>query len=154
MVYREGAWLVIGWCHLRNEVRSFRVDRIKEAIMAPKPKSPDFERPEGFDVKAYAQRSPWTYVGSEAPEEVQLALSADAGEVANEDFGSTAVKRFDREHDCTLITFDCANVDFAVVRVLAAKGAITVARGERLRERIAFELDAIDAHYRTGLGDA
>ena len=146
MVYREGAWLVIGWCHLRNEVRSFRVDRIREATMAPKPKSPDFERPEGFDVKAYAQRSPWTFTGSEAPEEVQLVLSADAGEVANEDFGSTAVKRVD--HDQTLITFDCSNVEFAVVRVLAAKGAITVARGDRLRSRIKDELDAIDAHYR------
>ena len=151
MVYREGAWLVIGWCHLRNEIRSFRVDRIREAIMAPKPKSPDFERPEGFDVKAYAQRSPWTFSGAEAAEEVQLALSADAGEVANEDFGATAVKRVDG--DRTLITFDCANVDFAVLRVLAAKGAITVVRGDRLRARIADELDAIDAHYH-GLADA
>src|SRR3989442_1382544 len=30
MVYREGAWLVVGWCHLRKEIRSFRVDRIHE----------------------------------------------------------------------------------------------------------------------------
>jgi proteasome accessory factor B len=154
LVYREGAWLAIGWCHLRNEVRSFRVDRIREATMAPKPKSPDFERPEGFDVKAYAQRSPWTFAGAEGPEEVQLALSADAGEIANEDFGPTAVKRVDHASEHTLITFDCANVDFAAVRVLAAKGAITVARGERLRARIADELDAIAAHYAPGLGDA
>src|SRR5262245_56839297 len=48
MVYREGAWLVVGWCHLRREVRSFRVDRMREAVMAPKPKSPDFERPADF----------------------------------------------------------------------------------------------------------
>jgi proteasome accessory factor B len=154
MVYREGAWIVVAWCHLRNEVRSFRVDRIREATMAPKPKSPDFERPEDFDVKAYAQRSPWTFAGPEGPEEVQLALSADAGEVANEDFGGTAVKRVAGDH--TLITFDCANVDFAAVRVLAAKGAITVARGERLRARIAEELDAIAAHYpaTVEIGDA
>src|SRR4051794_22603572 len=60
LVYREAAWLVIGWCHLRKDVRSFRVDRIREAVMAPKPKSPDFERPD-FDIKAFAQRSPWTF---------------------------------------------------------------------------------------------
>ena len=92
MVYREGAWLVVGWCHLRKEIRSFRVDRIHEAVMAPKPKSPDFERPADFDVKAYATRSPWTFT-TEPPEEVQLALAAEAAEVANEDFGPTAVKR-------------------------------------------------------------
>jgi proteasome accessory factor B len=163
MVYREGAWLVVGWCHLRTEVRSFRVDRIHEAVMAAKPKSPDFERPPDFDVKAYATRSPWTFT-SEAPEEVQLALLAEASEIANEDFGTTAVKRIDRsappsggaagraqvpagEGDRTVITFDCGNPEFAVSRVLAAKGAIRVLRGDRLRERIVEELDAVEMRY-------
>ena len=150
MLYREGAWLVVGWCHLRGDVRSFRVDRIREAAMAPKPKSPDFERPLDFDVKAYAQRSPWTFA-TEPAEEVQLALSADASDVANEDFGPTAVKRHD--HDCTLITFDCTNPDLAVTKVLAGKGAITVRRGERLRARIADELDAIAARYTDAVPD-
>ena len=106
--------------------------------MAPKPKSPDFERPADFDVKAYAQRSPWTFT-SEPPEEVQLALHAEAAEVANEDFGPTGVKRHDG--DRTLITFDCANPEFAATRVLAAKGAIQrrarrpAARADRRRAR-------------------
>jgi proteasome accessory factor B len=152
MVYREGAWLVVGWCHLRHEVRSFRVDRIREAVMAPKPKSPDFERPIDFDVKAYATRSPWTFA-SEPAEEVQLAFSAEAAEVANEEFGPTAVKRLDG--DRTLITFDCANPEFATSKVLAAKGAIQVVRGDRLRARIAAELDAIEVRYQNvpDLGD-
>jgi proteasome accessory factor B len=144
LVYREGAWLVVGWCHLRQEVRTFRVDRIQEAVMAPKPKSPDFERPTDFDVKAFAQRSPWTFT-TDQPEEVQLALTPDAAEVGNEDFGLTAVKRADG--DRTLITFDCGNLEFAATRVLAAKGAIRLQRGERLRARILDELDAIEAHY-------
>jgi proteasome accessory factor B len=148
LIYREGAWLVVGWCHLRKEIRSFRVDRIRECVMAPKPKSPDFERPVDFDVKAYAQRSPWTF-NSEPPEEVQLALSAEAAEVANEDFGPTAVKRVDHAPggERTLITFDCTNFEFATSRVLAAKGAIRVLRGPRLEARIASELDAIAAFY-------
>jgi proteasome accessory factor B len=144
MVYREGAWLVVGWCHMRREIRSFRVDRIHDAEMAPKPKSPDFERPQDFDVKAYAQRSPWTFT-SEPPEEVQLVLSAEAAEVANEDFGPTAVKRHDG--DRTLITFDCTNPEFAVSRILASKGAIQVTRGDKLRARIAAELEAIAERY-------
>jgi proteasome accessory factor B len=148
LVYREGAWLAVGWCHLRHEIRSFRIDRMTECVAAPKPKSPDFERPADFDVKAYATRSPWTFA-SEPPEEVQLALSAEAAEVANEDFGPTAVKRVEQTAggDRTLITFDCANPEFATSRVLAAKGAIRVLRGERLRSRIAGELAAVAARY-------
>ena len=114
--------------------------------MAPKPKSPDFERPMDFDVKAYATRSPWTFT-SEPAEEVQLAFSAEAAEVANEEFGPTAVKRVDG--DRTLITFDCANPEFATSKVLAAKGAIQVMRGDRLRARIAAELDAIEVRYQS-----
>jgi proteasome accessory factor B len=144
LVYREGAWTVVGWCHLRREVRSFRVDRIRAAVQAAKPKSPDFERPADFDIKSYAQRSPWTFA-VDPPEEVQLALSAEAAETANEDFGPTAVKRSDSER--TLVTFDCANLGFAAMRVIAAKGAIRVLRGERLRERVSEELAAIAARY-------
>lgn len=144
LVYREGAWLAVGYCHLRKDIRSFRIDRIHEAVQAPKPKSPDFERPADFDVKAYAQRSPWTFT-TDPPEEVQLVLSPDAAEVANEDFGTTGVKRHDG--DRTYITFDCGNFEFAATKVLAAKGAIRVARGERLRHRILDELASIASHY-------
>lgn len=144
LVYREGAWLAIGWCHLRKEVRSFRVDRMLAAEQAPKPKSPDFERPADFDVKAYAQRSPWTFT-VDPPEEVQLALLPEAAEVGNEDFGPAAVKRV--QGDRTLITFDCSNLEFAATRVLAAKGAIKILRGDRLRARITDELDSIETHY-------
>lgn len=144
LIYRESAWSVVGWCHLRREVRTFRIDRIHEAVMAPRPKSPDFERPAEFDVKAYAQRSPWTF-NTEPPEEIQLALAPEAAEVGNEDFGLTAVKRIDG--DRTLVTFDCGNLEFAATRILAAKGAIGLLRGTRLRARIHDELDAIEAHY-------
>lgn len=144
LIYREGAWLAVGWCHLRKEVRSFRVDRMNEAVQAPKPKSPDFERPADFDVKAYAQRSAWTFT-TDPPEEVQLALSPEAAEVANEDFGPSVVKR--QDGDRTLVTFDCGNLEFAATRILAAKGAIRIVRGDRLRARIAEELTAIEVHY-------
>ncbi|HEY4241974.1 MAG TPA: WYL domain-containing protein [Kofleriaceae bacterium] len=156
LVYREGAWLAVGWCHLRHEIRSFRVDRMQTAEMAPKPKSPDFERPVDFDVKVYAQRSPWTFVGgpgAEPPEEVQLVLAAEAAEIGNEDFGPTAVKR--RDGDRTLVTFDCGNFELAATRVLASKGAIRIGHGgERLRGRIAEELEAIEAHYAAEVEDA
>ncbi len=144
LVYREGAWLAVGWCHLRHEVRSFRIDRMIEAIQAPKPKSPDFERPVDFDVKAYAQRSPWTFT-TDPVEEVQLMLAPEAAEVGNEDFGPTGVKRHDG--DRMFITFDCGNFEFVATRVLAAKGAIRVVRGDKLRTRILEELDQIEMHY-------
>lgn len=144
LVYREAAWYLVGWCHLRREIRSFRVDRIHEATMAPKPKSPDFERPAGFDVRAFVNRSPWTFT-TEPVEAVTLELSALAADTANEDFGPAAVR--DTVDGVVTITFPCGNPEFAVSRILAAKGAIAVRAGARLRQRLADELAAVAARY-------
>jgi proteasome accessory factor B len=144
LAYRDRAWVVVGWCHLRKEIRSFRVDRINEAKMAPKPKSPDFERPDGFDVRTYVNRSPWTFA-TEPVEQVELELRSEAADVALEDFGEGSEKR--AVGDTTIVRFACTNPDFAVARVLAAKGAILVRAGDRLRTRIADELAAVAARY-------
>jgi len=144
LVYRESAWYLVGWCHLRREVRSFRVDRIAEAAMAPKPKSPDFERPAGFDVRAFVNRSPWTFT-TEPVEEVVLRLEPEAADTANEDFGPGA--EMTQRGNAHVVRFRCGNPEFAVSRVLAAKGAIVVEQGDRLKARLAAELDAIAARY-------
>jgi predicted DNA-binding transcriptional regulator YafY len=145
LAYRDGSWLLVGWCHLRTEIRSFRVDRILQCVMGPKPKSPDFDRPAAFDVRTYVQRSPWTFTTDPA-ETVQLQMSSDAADIANEDFGSGAVRNIDGAN--TLVTFECGNFDFAVSKILAAKGAISVLRGDRLRRQLQAELLAISERYR------
>lgn len=145
LVYRDGAWYVVGYCHLRSDVRSFRVDRIADLKLAPKPKSPDFERPEDFDIRAYATRSPWTFT-PEPAEEVELEIRPEAADAANEDFGAEAV-RIAQDDGATLIRFRCGNPDYAVSRVLAAKGGILVRRGACVCQRIAAELATVREHY-------
>lgn len=145
LVYRQGTWYLVGHCHLRKDIRSFRVDRISEQKIAPKPKSPDFERPANFDVRAFASRSPWTFTQA-AVEPVKLELLPDAADVANEDFGPDAVKSTTDDGN-TVIEFPCGNPDFVLSRVLAAKGAIRVLEGTNLRKQIEAELAAIKERY-------
>jgi predicted DNA-binding transcriptional regulator YafY len=49
VVYRSGRWYAVGHCHLREGLRSFRVDRIR-GIRAT---GGTFERPAGFDALAH-----------------------------------------------------------------------------------------------------
>lgn len=53
---RDGAYYMVGHCHLRNEVRRFKIDRIVSGvkILRPFAKEPDFEVPDGFDIQADA----------------------------------------------------------------------------------------------------
>ncbi len=145
MIYRRGAWLVVGYCHLRQEVRSFRLDRMKTINLAPRPKSPDFERPQGFDVRAYASRSPWTFT-PEPAEVVELEIRPEAAATANEDFGSDASRQSD-EGGSVRVRFSCGNPDYVASRVLSAKGGLVLRAGARAKERLSGELEAISRYY-------
>jgi predicted DNA-binding transcriptional regulator YafY len=50
LLFAERWWYVVGRCHARDDVRLFRLDRIVEV----EPQQERFERPVGFDPKAYA----------------------------------------------------------------------------------------------------
>jgi predicted DNA-binding transcriptional regulator YafY len=49
LAFRSGWWYLIGYCHLRQGLRTFRVDRIQELT----PSGQSFDWPEGFDVRQY-----------------------------------------------------------------------------------------------------
>jgi predicted DNA-binding transcriptional regulator YafY len=51
--YQGGRWYAVGMCHLRRDMRTFRLDRIIEAARL----DTFFERPDGFDVLDFIARS-------------------------------------------------------------------------------------------------
>ena len=51
--YLNGAWYVVGHCHLRRGLRSFRLDRVQAVQACPK----SFGVPAGFDVLEYLRES-------------------------------------------------------------------------------------------------
>jgi proteasome accessory factor B len=146
LVYQAGAWLLVGFCHLRNGVRTFRLDRMENVEVAPKPKTPDFERPAGFDVRRYAARSPWTFE-IEAPVAVDLEVRPEAGAVAREDLGERAV-RSPQSDGSVLVSMPCANPEYLVARVLAAKGGLVVRAPASIRARVRAELERVAGRYR------
>jgi predicted DNA-binding transcriptional regulator YafY len=50
LLYRDGQWYAIGYCHLRQALRTFRLDR----ILLIEPRTEHFVRPHDFDCLAYA----------------------------------------------------------------------------------------------------
>ena len=53
LAFRAGRWYVVGWCHLRRGLRSFRLDR----VVAVRPLAARFTRPAGFDALGHLARS-------------------------------------------------------------------------------------------------
>jgi predicted DNA-binding transcriptional regulator YafY len=53
IVFRQGRWYTVGYCHLREVLRMFRLDRVAELRVADE----QFTRPEGFDAAAFVVQS-------------------------------------------------------------------------------------------------
>lgn len=53
IAYRGGAWYLVAWCRLRQDLRSFRLDRVAAVQALPA----TFARPEGFDVLDYLDKT-------------------------------------------------------------------------------------------------
>ncbi len=72
LVYRGNRWYVVGYCHLRQGIRVFRLDR----VVAVETREEQFERPERFDALEQVERS----IGQTPARwhcEVLLALAAE-----------------------------------------------------------------------------
>ncbi len=53
IVFSEGFWHTVGYCHLRQDVRIFRLDR----ILIVEPREQTFDRPEDFDAIGHVLHS-------------------------------------------------------------------------------------------------
>ncbi len=60
MIFRRGAWTLVGWDHAREDLRSFVVSRMKGmTINSRRPGTPDYEIPRKFSVKRYQNQQQW-----------------------------------------------------------------------------------------------
>ncbi|MCQ3828748.1 YafY family transcriptional regulator [Microbulbifer elongatus] len=67
LVFRRGRWYAVGHCHLRGELRTFRLDRMSALQRLDIP----FERPRDFDAASYLNRS---FSQMDSAVEVELLL--------------------------------------------------------------------------------
>ncbi len=143
MVYRQGAWLLVGYCHKAQGLRRFRIDRILQLTVAPRPKTPDFDIPPDFSLQEQGSISPWRFE-REAKVRTKLFVSSDTSWVADEDFGpASRSPGEDKGQPGIVVEFDCANPDYLVSRVLSASGSLRVQFPTSQRHRVAETARAI-----------
>lgn len=76
LIFRRGNWILVGWDHLRKDLRSFVLTRIRRLQVNPrKPGTSDFEIDPDFSLRRYRDQQPWEFHFHE-PEEVDLEVSS------------------------------------------------------------------------------
>jgi proteasome accessory factor B len=62
LILRRGSWTLVGWDHLREDLRSFVVNRIRRLqINSKRPGTPDYEIPEDFSLQQFKNQQPWEW---------------------------------------------------------------------------------------------
>jgi proteasome accessory factor BC len=82
LLYQGGQFYLVGYSHEREDIRVFRLSRIKDKISYASKAEHDFSQPEGFDPWTYANRADW-----------QLGPSVGTGRIWISDRVAWLVKR-------------------------------------------------------------
>jgi predicted DNA-binding transcriptional regulator YafY len=103
LVWRGGRWYAVGHCHLRRDVRSFRLDRVIDVHALPA----SFGRPEGFDALGHLARSVATLPRKYS---VEVLLHTDLDRARRETFD--AIGLFTPEGDAVRLSAQADDLDW------------------------------------------
>jgi predicted DNA-binding transcriptional regulator YafY len=127
LVWRCGRWYAVGHCHLRRDVRSFRLDRVVAVDALPA----SFGRPEGFDALEHLVRSEATIPRAHA---VEVLLHADLDRARRETFDAIGV--FTPEGDAVRLSAQADTLDWFARELARLPFDFTVLSPPALREAV------------------
>jgi predicted DNA-binding transcriptional regulator YafY len=127
LVHSWGWWYVVGFCHLRKALRTFRLDRIQELHLLDQ----SFEMPEEFNIHAYLERQQVAQPGFP----VRLHFSVQAARQARE--YATGWEAVEEQPDGSLIvTMRTPDLNWAASTVLAYGPLVQVLEPPELRDLV------------------
>lgn len=138
LVHRWGWWYVIGFCHLRREVRTFRVDRISEIILS----DATFNILPDFDLQAHLKEE----LQAQPQVKARLRVEADAAWLiqGNHSYWENVEEQADGS---VIVTFSAPTLEWAASTALAYGPAVEVLEPPELRQLVAEWLDMMKRKY-------
>jgi predicted DNA-binding transcriptional regulator YafY len=139
-----GEWYLIGWCHTRRALRTFRLSRIRSRVKHATRAPHDFPPPDDFDIAAYRDRPAWQLAEPAGTARVRVAEGmawwveahwAQCGTIETEPGGA--------------VVYETAYADARplLTWVLGLAEAAELLGPAKLREQLVAQLRSLDALY-------
>lgn len=129
---RRGRFLLVGYCHLRQGIRTFASDRVKSCRFEKTQSTrAQFEVPAGFDAEPHLPRHPWQ-IRVHPPVEVELSFTPSLADSGPRELGIP-----------TSGVFKVTNLNGLVSQVLALGPGATILRPQDAQDRLLLVLDAL-----------
>ena len=127
LTFQWGLWYLVGFCHLRNQVRTFRVDRIQETVALDQ----TFSVPKDFSVREHLART----LRTEPQYRITVSLEPSIVTKARDLYGHWM--DFADQHDgSAIVQFGGHNLDWATGWVLSLGSAARVIEPPELVTRV------------------
>ncbi|WKZ35649.1 MAG: YafY family protein [Anaerolineales bacterium] len=140
LVHRWGWWYVVGFCQLRDEVRTFRVDRILEIRLSDS----TFNVPAEFDLQAHLKKE------LQAQPQIKARLKVDADATwlfkGNQSYWESIEEQADGS---LIVTFSAPALEWAASSTLAYGPAVEVLEPAELRSMVTEWIEATVGKYRS-----
>lgn len=148
IVHWKGKWYAVGYCHLREEIRHFRVDRIREVRSVDSP----FQRPPSFSARDSLLESLLPEAGNEAGSR-SITVSIQGSPQALDDLcGHWLFSRalVERTANHSVFQMDERSLYLHTpYYLLSFGGAIQVLQPSELRDTLADIAESLHHQYRT-----
>lgn len=138
LTFQWGLWYVVGFCRLRKDMRTFRVDRIQQVA----PLDEQFAVPRDFSVREYLRRS----TNFEPAYTVVVHLAASAAPDVRERHGHW-MEMTDHDDGSVTVRFGVAGLDWAAGWVLSQGPEATALEPPELIQRVRLAAAGIVKRY-------
>jgi predicted DNA-binding transcriptional regulator YafY len=136
LVFYEGVWILVGYCNLRKQIRSFALDRIKGL----KERYRFFEPKTGFDLKEHISRSWGIYDDEEVT--VTMRFNAEVGDYVLRKKWHPSEKKRDLPEGDVELTFTVAGTGEIKKWIYSWLPDVEVLKPEWFRKQVQEELSA------------
>jgi predicted DNA-binding transcriptional regulator YafY len=138
LVHRWGWWYVVGYCHLRQAVRTFRIDRIQELSLLDQ----NFTSPAGFNIQDYLAAE----IQAQPQVHVRLRFTPQAAHVALDN--RTIWEQVEEAPGGSVdVTFSAPDLGWAASSALAYGPIVEVLEPLELRQMVGEWAAAVEAIY-------
>lgn len=143
LFYSNGFWYVLGWCHMRQDIRTFALDRIRKVKILEKHNLTKA----GFDFDEYIAMC-WRSYYLEDPEEVRIKFSPIAAKEIHRKEWHPTQKVKDMKDGSLELTIQVSGEDEIMRWVLSWGKDAQVLQPKALKDRIKKEIAAMAKAYR------
>ena len=141
LTFRSGLWYLIGFCHMRADMRTFRVDRIQTV----EPSEDSFTIPRDFSARNYLERT----MQFEDTYKIRVLMDKEIAPYIRENHGHWAELN-EHEDGSLTVSFGTSGLDWVTGWVLSYGSRALVLDPPELVSRIRDVSLAISARYDNG----